>query len=77
MSIKVGLGKLETALSDYGYAYLITSSADGRPHAVAVTPVVARLPAHPGAGAAYPRQRRRPAGGGALVYPPSEPVATP
>lgn len=36
MSIPVDLAALEGALADYSYAYLLTVSDDGRPHAVAV-----------------------------------------
>lgn len=38
MSIAVELPKLPDALSRYGFAYLLTSRAEGAPHAVAVTP---------------------------------------
>ncbi|MCK8670027.1 pyridoxamine 5'-phosphate oxidase family protein [Rhodococcus sp. HM1] len=37
MSIKVDLAALDAALADFGYAYLLTTGADFRPHAVAVT----------------------------------------
>ncbi|MEZ5153708.1 pyridoxamine 5'-phosphate oxidase family protein [Rhodococcus zopfii] len=37
MSIKVDLAALDAALADFGYAYLLTTGADCRPHAVAVT----------------------------------------
>ncbi|MFD6858510.1 pyridoxamine 5'-phosphate oxidase family protein [Rhodococcus sp. NPDC060090] len=40
MSIKVDLDALDTALGEYGYAYLLTTSADAKPHAVAVSPVL-------------------------------------
>ena len=42
MSIYVPLDELQRASADYGFAYLLTSSAAGKaPHAVAVQPVVA------------------------------------
>ena len=40
MSIKVDLASLDAALGEYGYAYLLTTGADAKPHAVAVTPVL-------------------------------------
>lgn len=40
MSIPVDLGRLAQAMGDYGFAYLLTSSERGAPHAVAVTPVL-------------------------------------
>jgi hypothetical protein len=38
VSIKVDLDELVATLGDYRYAYLLTTGADARPHAVAVTP---------------------------------------
>lgn len=38
MTIPVPVAGLADALADYTYAYLLTVSDDGRPHAVAVTP---------------------------------------
>ena len=38
MSIPVPVTDLAGALADYDYAYLLTVSDDGRPHAVAVSP---------------------------------------
>jgi len=40
MSIPVDLAKLEETLARYRFAYLLTSSESGAPHAVAVTPVL-------------------------------------
>lgn len=40
MSIRVELGELAAALEAYSFAYLLTVNDDGRPHAVAVTPVL-------------------------------------
>lgn len=37
VSIKVDLAALDAALRDFGYAYLLTTGSDARPHAVAVT----------------------------------------
>lgn len=41
MSIRVDLDELAGALSDFGYAYLITVGPDHRAHAIAVQPVLA------------------------------------
>lgn len=41
MSIPVPVAGLAEALADYSYAYLLTVSDDGRPHAVAVSPHLA------------------------------------
>lgn len=38
MSVKVDLAKLADTMDGYGFAYLLTVSEDGRPHAVAVQP---------------------------------------
>ena len=38
MSIPVEISDLAAALDDYGWAYLLTVRADGRPHVVAVSP---------------------------------------
>lgn len=38
MSIPVPVASLDEALAAYSYAYLLTVSDDGRPHAVAVLP---------------------------------------
>lgn len=38
MSIPVELPALQQAMARYGFAYLLTGSAQGAPHAVAVTP---------------------------------------
>ena len=73
MSIKVGLDDLATTLQDYAYAYLLTGGADGRPHAVAVTPelVGGRLRiAEPGRRTRANAVERAAV---ALVYPPTEP----
>ena len=40
MSIPVELGELAKAVAQYRFAYLLTSSADAAPHAVAVVPVL-------------------------------------
>lgn len=37
VSIKVDLAALDAALADFGYSYFLTTGADFRPHAVAVT----------------------------------------
>lgn len=41
MSLRVDLTELTATLDEFDYAYLLTVSDDGRPHAVAVTPSVA------------------------------------
>lgn len=38
MSVKVDVAKLADTMDGYGFAYLLTVSEDGRPHAVAVQP---------------------------------------
>lgn len=38
MTTKVSLEELSAALTDYSYAYLLTTADDQRPHAVAVSP---------------------------------------
>ncbi|HRO58937.1 MAG TPA: hypothetical protein PK177_07205 [Burkholderiaceae bacterium] len=40
MSIPVELSDLATAMAQYRFAYLMTSSADAAPHAVAVVPIL-------------------------------------
>ena len=40
MSIPVELRELRNAIAQYRFAYLLTSSADAAPHAVAVVPVL-------------------------------------
>ncbi len=72
MSIPVALTQLAEAIERYRFAYLLTSSGDGAPHAVAVTPVLsdgALVIAAPG------RRTRANAGNQpavALVWPPSD-----
>jgi Pyridoxamine 5'-phosphate oxidase len=72
MSIPVELTELSTAVSKFPFAYLLTVSDDGRPHAVAVTPAAS------GAELAVETGRRSTANAAArakvsLVFPPSEP----
>ncbi|MGH3364972.1 MAG: pyridoxamine 5'-phosphate oxidase family protein [Nocardioidaceae bacterium] len=40
MSVKVDLAKLADTMDGYGFAYLLTVSEGGRPHAVAVQPAM-------------------------------------
>lgn len=73
MSIRVELGELAAALEAYSFAYLLTVNDDGRPHAVAVTPVL-----EDGAMRVSELGRRTTANAVArpaisLVWPPSEP----
>ncbi len=41
MSVRVELDQLARRMAEYGTGYLVTVSDDGRPHAVAVDPVLA------------------------------------
>lgn len=71
MSIPVALTDLPGAVGGFRFAYLLTVSDDGRPHAVAVTPAVVD-------GALVTETGRRTAANAAarpavsLVYPPVE-----
>lgn len=40
MSVKVELGELAEKIEEYGFAYLVTVSAEGKAHVLAVTPDV-------------------------------------
>lgn len=40
MSISVAINELEAAMAKYRFAYFLTVTEDGRPHAVAVTPTL-------------------------------------
>ncbi len=71
MSIPVPLGELGETLGRYGYAYLLTVADDGRPHAVAVDPVLDEAAFVVGVGN---RSRANVAARSniALVFPPAE-----
>ena len=73
MSIPVPVEGLAEAMSGRAYAYLLTVSDDGRPHAVAVNPVLSGgvLRAAVGRRTASNAQARP--NGVSLVWPPSEP----
>lgn len=72
MSIPVSVEGLADAMADLPYAYLLTVSDDGRPHAVAVTPVLSDgvLRATVGKRTAANAQSRPE--GVSLVWPPTE-----
>lgn len=71
MSIPVAIADLAAAVSEYGYAYLLTVRDDLRAHIVAVTPVWEgeRLVMDVGRGTAHNATQRPSI---SLCYPPSE-----
>lgn len=73
MSIKVELEGLAAVLADYGYAYLMTTGPDGRPHAVAVTPQLAGAELRIDEPGRRTRANATERASLALVYPPAAP----
>ena len=71
MSVPVDLDRVAEEMRKYSFAYLMTSTADGRPHAVAVSPVIDgnRLVVNGAGNTTRANARERPAV--ALVWPPA------
>ena len=71
MSVPVDVNRVAEEMAKYPFAYLMTSATDGRPHAVAVSPVVDgnRLVVTGAGNTTRANARERPAV--ALVWPPT------
>lgn len=71
MSVPVDLDRVAEEMRKYPFAYLMTSAADGRPHAVAVSPIVDgnHLVVPDAGNTTRANARERPAV--ALVWPPT------
>ena len=72
MSIPVPVEGLAEAMAERPYAYLLTVSDDGRPHAVAVTPVLADGVLRATVGRKTAANANARPGGVSLVWPPAE-----
>src|SRR5690625_954290 len=72
MSVPVDLDRVAEEMRKYPFAYLMTSAADGRPHAVAVSPVIdgSNLEVTGVGNTTRTNARERPAV--ALVWPPTD-----
>lgn len=73
MSATVDLDRLADALSDYGFAYLITVGDDYRAHTTSVTPVLGDGVIDVGAVGRHTRANLARRSDATLVWPPQEP----
>jgi len=72
MSIPVDLSALADALANHTYAYLLTVSDDGRPHAVAVNAVLSDGVLRAGVGSRSTKNSLARPDAVSLVWPPKE-----
>ena len=73
MSIPVAVAGLAEALAEYSYAYLLTVSDDGRPHAVAISPRIEDGVLRAGVGHRSSVNVAARPDAVSLVWPPSQP----
>lgn len=73
MSVRVELDQLARTMAEYGAGYLLTVSDDGRPHAVAVDPVLADGRVVADAAGRRTRANVEVRAGVTLLFPPPQP----